>query len=92
MRRGEAMALRWSSLDANNVLAVRSGAVDDHGGIIEKLPKTGNRRELLLDDTTAAMWRDRQTLVLGQLAADDLPAGDDLYASRRCHTSHSKSP
>ena len=60
MRRGEAMALRWSSLDANNVLAIRSGAVDDQGGIIEKLPKTGNRRELLLDDTTAAMWRERQ--------------------------------
>jgi hypothetical protein len=50
MRRGEAMALRWSSLDANNVLAVRSDTVDDQGGIIEKLPKTGNRRELLLDE------------------------------------------
>ena len=79
MRRGEAMALRWSSLDANNVLAIRSGAVDDQGGIIEKLPKTGNRRELLLDDTTAAMWRERQAIVLAQLAADDLPSGEDLY-------------
>jgi integrase len=79
MRRGEAMALRWSSLDANNVLIIRSGAVDDQGGIIEKLPKTGNRRELLLDGTTAAMWRERQTVVLAQLAADDLPSGEDLY-------------
>ncbi len=79
MRRGEAMALRWSSLDANNVLTVRTGAVDDHGGIIEKLPKTGSRRELLLDDTTAALWRKRQASVLAQLAADDLPSGEDLY-------------
>jgi hypothetical protein len=73
------MALRWSSLDANNVLAVRSGAVDDQGGIIEKLPKTGNRRELLLDDTTAAMWRERRAVVLAQLTTDDLPSGEDLY-------------
>ncbi len=79
MRRGEAMALRWSSLGANSVLTVRFGAVDEHGGIIEKLPKTGHRRELLLDGTTAAMWRERQTVVLAQLAADDLPSGDDLY-------------
>jgi integrase len=79
MRRGEAMALRWSSLDANTVLTVRFGAVDDQGGIIEKLPKTGNRRELLLDDTTAAMWRERLADVDAEMRADDLEFHTDLY-------------
>ncbi len=79
MRRGEASALRWSALDADGVLSVRSGAVDEHGGTIEKLPKTSNCRQLLLDDSTAAMWTARRAVVERQLIEDELPVADDLY-------------
>jgi len=79
MRRGEAAAMRWSSLADDDVLSVRSGAVDQQGGVIEKLPKTGNRRQLLLDATTAAMWRARRAAVRDELALEGLTLLPGLY-------------
>lgn len=79
MRRGEAAALRWGSLDDDDVLSVRVGAVDEHGGVIEKLPKTGNRRKLLLDATTAEMWRSRKAAVTEELELEGLKLRPELY-------------
>jgi integrase len=79
MRRGEAASLRWSALDRDDLLSVRSGAVDTRGGVVEKLPTTAQRRELLIDDTTAAQWRQRQATVRDSLRAHELPFAPTLH-------------
>lgn len=80
MRRGEAAALRWSSLGSDDVLTVGAGIVDDLGGQIEKDPKTHHTRQLLVDATTAQLWRTRQQDVAQEMVEHDLDFSTDLYA------------
>ena len=79
MRRGEAAALRWNALSIDDVLTVRAGIVDGQGGTIEMDPKTHHLRQLLLDSTTAALWRERQEHVEHEMTEHDLDFADELY-------------
>ncbi len=62
LRRGEALALRWSDIDLElGVITVRSNLTEVRGKALEGAPKTrkGNRRLDIGDRTIAAMRRHR---------------------------------
>jgi integrase len=60
MRRGELVALRWSSLDARDTLHVAKAISDDKGGSIEKAPKNGHARYVAIDSETVRRWHHRR--------------------------------
>ncbi len=55
MRRGELVALRWSSLDGH-VLYVDASVVATEGLLLSKSTKTGHARYVHIDDVTAECW------------------------------------
>lgn len=57
MRRGELVALRWSSLDAYNCLYANRGIIDDVGGSVETARKNGHPRYVDADGATAGLGR-----------------------------------
>ena len=70
MRRGELVALRWTSLDANSCLYVDRGIVDEVGGSVEKAPKNGNPRYVAFDAETLRAWKAYRQEVLAWCAAE----------------------
>lgn len=55
MRRGELVALRWSSLDGQ-ALYVDASVVATEGHLLSKSTKTGHARYVHIDDVTAQRW------------------------------------
>jgi integrase len=91
LRRGEVMALRWSDVDPTGVIHVRRArALDRHGVEHDKLPKSGEARDvevdpwlikLLVQHRTAL--EDRATFVYRETLPPDGPVLPDLLGHTR---------
>ena len=79
MRRGELVALRWSSLDSSGRLYVDKAIADDEGGLIEKTPKNGSARYVQLDDETVRQWNTEHQRVTAFLTDAGLDFTTDRF-------------
>ncbi|MEX1106939.1 MAG: tyrosine-type recombinase/integrase [Ilumatobacteraceae bacterium] len=79
MRRGELVALRWSSMDESGRLYVDKAIADDKGGLIEKTPKNGFPRYVRVDDETVRWWEREQQRIREFLAGAGLAFDMDRF-------------
>ncbi len=79
MRRGELLAVRWSSLDDSGVLFVDAGIVAAEGTLLSKTTKTGDSRYVQLDNVTVERWHALKGVHLSRLHAFEIPFSDDMY-------------
>jgi integrase len=79
MRRGELVALRWTSMDDTGRLYVDKAIADEKGGLIEKTPKNGFPRYVQVDDETVRWWEHEKQRVTEQLAAIGVPFSDERF-------------
>lgn len=78
MRRGELVALRWSSLDGQ-VLYVDASVVATEGQLLSKSTKTGHARYVHIDETTAEQWRRLRMARHTHLASKDIHLAEDAF-------------
>lgn len=79
LRRGELLAVRWSSLDDSGVLYVDAGIVADEGALRSKTTKTGDSRYVQLDNVTVERWHALKRAHDSRLRTVDIPLSDDMY-------------
>jgi integrase len=91
LRRGEVMALRWSDIDPAGVIHVRRArALDRHGVEHDKLPKSGETRDVEVDAWLLGLLaqhrtalEDRATFVYRDTLPPDAPVLPDLLGHVR---------
>lgn len=77
LRRAEGFALTWSDINFNDktIMINKAVTLDNDGKLILGPTKTGNKRELYVDDTTLNIlkeWQTMQEALLGKLKKDQL--------------------